>query len=263
MIKKELLDANYYINKLSMFMRESYGIIPQINILIDWMNSVDKTSDLIASMLDIWNEDYLTMVEEICGTGENEKPFLPLDVIASIVGCSRENIVEIPIESESEEENEENLNETKKEIITLNNEELLELIKIKILQNNYDGSLEAIKDLYINKLRYNIYYSLIPDVAGNSKYQSASCNIYLDDNKIPEEGQIIGEPISENIKKIFKYSDFFIESLGIVYNKLLITDIDKLLILNLDYGTKYHDDPNKKALYDENYVQNEDRIVLG
>lgn len=414
MIKKELLDANYYINKLSMFMRESYGIIPQINILIDWINSVDKTSDLIASILDIWNEDYLTMVEEICGTGESEKPFLPLDVIASIVGCSRENIIEVPtdpeiqevyteidggtfqfsltgtygrlivsqdpiteeysetvqnyrgyyydwtyvsmadryiesfmIERESEfvydksknigyfigddmgatsfvtikeglqttpssqtkgligrqlihydgtyyvsvdngikqqltfENQLEDLVENastftiykkkeveipsklKKEIVTLNNEELLELIKVKILQNNYDGSLEAIRDLYINKLRYNIYYSLIPNAVGNTEYQSASCNIYLDDNKIPKEGQSVGEPISENIKKIFKYSDFFIESLGIVYNKLLITDIDRLLILNRDYGEEYHDDPDKKALYDDNYVQNDNSIVLG
>ena len=242
MIKDKLLQKEYYIDKLSMFMRESYGIIPQIEIFVDWLNSMNATADVIASLLDIWNEDYLLSVKEIC---PNDEPFLPLDMIASLVGCSRRNVVMVP------DTNNDPITYNK-EILELNNEELLELIKVKIVQNNYDGSLKSIIDLYKNKLNYNIFYTL-SKCEGTSRYAPASCNVFIDDQKT--DGVT---PVSENIKKIFKYSDFFIQSLGIVYDKKMISDIDTLLILDKDYTNE-----GEYAIYPDDYVQDENSIVLG
>ena len=161
------------------------------------------------------------------GNGED---FKALDVIASIVGCSRKNKIIYEKDDKLVEE-----------MIDLSNEDLLDLIKIKIIQNNYKGTLREIIDLYKEKLYYQIFISLIPISTdeNNPSYKSAACNVYLTPKK-----SVDNEVISENMQKLFLYSDIFIESLGIAYNRTIVPDIDNILWLNRDYSFK-----NEKAIY--------------
>ena len=58
MIKEKLLDKNYYLSKLSMFMKESYGIEGNVDLMLDWMKSINSASVYITNVLDIWNPNY-------------------------------------------------------------------------------------------------------------------------------------------------------------------------------------------------------------
>ena len=174
-------------------------------------------------------ESQNTIVEEY-GDG---KDFKSLDIIASIVGCSRLNKIKYEEEGQKKEE-----------LIDLSNEDLLDLIKIKIIQNNYTGTLRELVELYKIKLNYKIYISLVQETFGETpSYRSAACNVYLEEVK-----DINNEIISPNMQKLFLYSDMFIESLGIEYNKTVVPNIDNLLWLDRDYAFK-----NEMALYDVQY----------
>ena len=161
-------------------------------------------------------------------------PFEMLDVIASIVGCSRYNniIIEDKIIN----------------LPALSNEDLLDLIKIKIIQNNYKGTAKEIIDLYKEKMNYNIYFMLednsVQEHSHLPGYESACCRVYLEDIMTDEEGN--SYYISDNIKKLFKYSDLFIQSVGITYHKYCISDIGNILTLDTNYMYV-----NEKAIYTE------------
>ena len=247
MIKPEILNYEYYISKLSMFMRDSYGIKEQLAIFVDWLKSIDNFSEVIANTIDIWNEEYASEMEKYDKKGEQ---FKPLDYIANIVGCSRVNKIYVSKDLDGTQ-----YDPPIEKILTLNNSELLDLIKIKIVQNNYTGSKKELRDLYQNKLDYKLIIGLTSDTSGAS-YQSATCLVYLDDNKTTDEH----EPISDNIKYLFKYSDLFIKSLGIDYQMALVTDLDQILKLDTTYDGQLY------ALYpdEEDYpVQQPDDIYLG
>ena len=161
------------------------------------------------------------------GDGE---PFKMLDIIASIVGCSRNNNIIIDGKVET--------------LKPLSNEDLLDLIKIKLIQNNYKGTTKEILDLYKEKLNYNIFIVLDKGntTATEHDYHSAYCKVYLEDFYMDEKGNT--QYLSDNIKKLFKYSDLFIQSMGITYDFVCISDIDNLLILDRDYTEK-----NEWAVY--------------
>ena len=168
-------------------------------------------------------------------TNINAKDFLFLDVIANIVGCSRNNVIK-----------QSTFNQINKKWYTtyikvdpLSNEDLLDLIKIKIIQNNYQGTMEELIDLYENKLKYSLYICLESDNnQEEASYRPASCIVYLADFKTD------GELITKSMRELFRYSDLFIQSMGISYNKALVSDLDSLLILDKDYGYK-----GQKAIY--------------
>ncbi len=242
MIKPEILNYEYYISKLSMFMRDSYGIKEQLAIFVDWLKSIDNLSEVIANTLDIWNDEYASEMEKY---DEKDEQFEPLDHIASIVGCSRVNKIYVSKDLDGTQ-----YEKPIEKIITLNNSELLDLIKIKIVQNNYTGSKKELRDLYQKKLDYKLIIGLTPNTTGTD-YQSATCLVYLDDNKIS------GKPISNNIKYLFKYSDLFIKSLGIDYQMALVTDLNQILKLDKEYEEPLY------ALYPDDHVQQPEDIYLG
>ena len=174
------------------------------------------------------------------------KEFKILDIIASMVGCSREYKIFIP--------NILNSKAGKYETFRLSNVDLLDVIKINIIKNNYKGTLQELIDIYKEKLNYSIYISQIPDSENTSpKERSAACNIYLE-----EVNSENGEAISNYILKLFKYSDLFIESVGVTYNKAIITEIDTLLTLDKEYTKE-----GQMALYYSDSIQESNSIVLG
>ena len=202
------------------------------NQTFDYVEFVNRGFGLIKPLKKL-NVDYESDEDIVIDEGEGED-FKELDIIASIVGCSRKNKIIY-----------EEKGVLKEELIDLSNEDLLDLIKIKVIQNNYKGTLREIIDLYRTKLNYEIYISLVPisTDADKPSYKSAACNVYL----IPKKTEN-NEAVSKNMQKLFLYSDIFIESLGIAYNRTIVPNMDNVLWLNKDYSYK-----NEMATYDIAY----------
>ena len=241
MIDELLLNKDYYIKHISMFLRDGYGIAGNLegqkgdfivdghmDIFLEYIQSLDSLCDYQINVLDIWNRNYIkdlnTMYEEK-GISK-DTPFEPLDKIAEIVGCKRENSFEMPASTGA----------TGTKTIVLNNSDLLELIKISIVQNNYKGTFEELKLLYEEKLGYNFYATLISEAYGSSSYKSAWVNIYIANYR--EDGT----KISDDLKELYLYNDLFIRSMGIQYQVLFVDYLDDVFTLDedqLDDETKY------------------------
>lgn len=232
MLKEKLTQREYYLNKLSMFLKESYGITAQMDVLVNWVQSVDNFSDISLACYDIWNENYKKDLQRMV---PNNEDFKPLDNLAELFGFQR--YMKLSYHDElTDTDVSENLH--------FSNNDLVDLIKVKIIQNNYQGTLQELVDLYAEKLGYTLYISLSKDTRYSTRYLSAYCLVYLEEKKID------GEIISENLKKMFKYSELFLKSLGIEYGLLLTSSISNILVLDKIYPTD--EENNQWALYSEN-----------
>lgn len=239
MLKEKLTEKKYYLDNMSMFLKESYGIEEQLNMFVDWLKSMDNLADVSISCLDIWNPNYKNDLKRKIS---NDEDFKPLDNLASLIGISRETKI-----SYYDKEKKEKVYE----ILHFSNDDLIDLIIINIIQNNYKGTTKELIDLYQKKLKYNIY--IVPSLKNLTTYNSAYCDVYL------EVTRSDGTTISENIQKMFKYSNLFLRSLGIEYNALLTTDISSILRLDTTYsGTQY-------AVYPDDFIPSDDDrlVVLG
>lgn len=239
MLKEKLTEKKYYLDNMSMFLKESYGIEEQLNMFVDWLKSMDNLADVSISCLDIWNPNYKNDLKRKIS---NDEDFKPLDNLASLIGISRETKI-----SYYDKEKKEKVYE----ILHFSNDDLIDLIIINIIQNNYKGTTKELIDLYQKKLKYNIY--IVPSLKNLTAYNSAYCDVYL------EVTRSDGTTISENIQKMFKYSNLFLRSLGIEYNALLTTDISNILRLDTTYsGTQY-------AVYPDDFIPSDDDrlVVLG
>lgn len=126
MIREDLLDLKYYLNSLSLFMRESYGISEQTKTFHSLLVQVNEYYDEFFEELDFFNHDAL---------GEM------LDKIGAIFGCSRK--FTIPIYDET------NIMEIVNYAqIDLNDDEYLIYIKTQAIKQYFDGSREMLQRLY-------------------------------------------------------------------------------------------------------------------
>lgn len=236
MLKEKLTEKKYYLDNMSMFLKESYGVEEQLNMFVDWLKSMDNLADVSISCLDIWNPKYKNDLKRKIS---NDEDFKPLDNLASLIGISRETKI-----SYYDKEKKEKVYE----ILHFSNDDLIDLIIINIIQNNYKGTTKELVDLYQNKLNYNIY--ITPSLKNFTAYNSAYCDVYL------EVTRSDGTTISENIQKMFKYSNLFLRSLGIEYNALLTTDMSNILRLDTIYsGTQY-------AVYPDDFISSDDDLLV-
>ncbi len=237
MLNKKLTTKEYYLSKLSMFLKESYGVTAQMELLVEWIQSVDNLSDVSLSCYDIWNKNYKEDLKRIV---PNNEDFKPLDNLAELFGFQRYMKLNYFDQVAQKDVS---------EVLHFSNDDLIDLIKIKVIQNNYQGTLQELIDLYAEKLDYTIYISLAKNPANVTRYRSAFCIVYL------EEKKKNGETISENLKKMFSYSDLFLQSLGIEYDLLLTSSISNILVLDKIYPNDdtqwalYSDDPNAPSYY--------------
>jgi len=122
MIIDKLKQKEYYLSKLTLFMRNSYGIEEQFTIfwklLIDIDSSIDDIFDALTLLKDIDVDDTLDKLAELVGSKRQ------LDVVYEI-----------------------NLTPTRF-TLNLTNKELLRSIKTRILQNNYFGTYQEFVDNY-------------------------------------------------------------------------------------------------------------------
>ena len=152
-------------------------------------------------MLNIFAKDYFTFLQNYIGSSSTDTVSDILDKIAYIFGVSR-NIKVTYTDYEGELHTNEQL--------SLNNNELLILIKGRIIQNYCDGSLEQV-NAYYQSVGLNI-------VVNTDQTIVATANLYL-----IQEQQLE----MSNIDKMFLAGLLVIESMGIEYKpqRLVPTNI--------------------------------------
>lgn len=194
MISNKLLDLDYYLDKLSMYFKRCYGIEEQFAMINSIMKQMNDTLDFTHERLDIMREDYDTIInqEQNGDTYSNVSDIL--DKIASIYGVARTFSVSYTASS---------ISVTDKQI-SLNNAELVVLIKARIIQNTYKGTYEECMQLYR-------LIGLDQFIIINNDVEDATCNMYLQ----PQS--------SENIQDMFLAGLLSLESLGITYNYDLVS----------------------------------------
>lgn len=130
---------DYYLKKLTLFMRNSFGMEEHIEVFFNILSDIDSVTDDVLQSLDVDNS-YL--YDDV------------LNKIAQIVGVSRN--LSVVVEGITKQ-------------LTLTNSELLRLIKTKIIQNNYNGTRSQFLSNYSNIFSnigwiFNIYDGANPGV---------------------------------------------------------------------------------------------------
>lgn len=113
MIDNKLKLKQYYLEKMPLFMRNSYGIEEQVHLYWSHLIGMSETFDELFDVL---------------GLNRHEDADHTLDIIAEIVGCKRRLDVDYVENSVH-----------KSATLHLTNLELLRFIRTRILQNNYSG----------------------------------------------------------------------------------------------------------------------------
>ncbi len=182
MLNEKLRSEQYYLDKLSLFLKNSYGIKEQVRLL--W----ELLTDMATSIDDVFNALRLEDDIDVDDT---------LDVLAEIVGCRRDLDVEVIHEGLT-------INKT----IHLTNKELIRFIKTKIIQNNYSGSYIDFVDNY-NSISLEVITLDDANVSGLSQQiLNAGADIDSDD----------ASGISSNDKYMFLSGNYSIKSVGITYD---------------------------------------------
>lgn len=237
-IPEQLLDTKflneqdeygYYISKMSMFLKNSYGMAEQLQMLLAMLKYVNDGGTKLFKLLDIYDPDYFlnnrlsndtyVLVPEIEKNISdypkyyirNNDEFVKaisiednydktheyyklienfLDILANIVGASRTVKLEIPSETGGEPEI---------KIINFSNQELLTLIKLKIAKNNFDGT---IGNLVKNYKDIGIQVIVINDIS-----TPGVATLYFG----------MQEGFTKNILDTMLYADYIIRPMGITY----------------------------------------------
>lgn len=200
LIPSRLLTNEYYLQQLTMMLRQSYGIPEQIDLFVRTLNVLNKR------ILDLYN---LTYVEDDYEGGHinidaiNELSTTQsdlLDKLAEIVGCSRYySFLETP----------------------LNNNELYVLIKFRILQNNFKGTYEEIKAIYEACFDDSVEFPDFSIDYYTDTTNPLTCMIVLDlSNIIDDEGNILDE--YKNLYALYMHDMLEVKSLGVRYTKMAV-----------------------------------------
>lgn len=217
-LTEKLKSFDYYKNKLPMYLRASDGFVSHFEIWYDLLagqnkNGVVNVCDTILNLLNIFDADFLKNLITLENTNLSDKhPYGTksdiLDKLALFFGFTRTFSCKYT----------ENQQEFTKDL-SLDNEELLILIKCQVLKSSYDGTYSQYKDFYgsigldlmiLTKPNYPLTVDLIL-----AKINKASPG---------EKGYH-----SENVEIMFKSDLLRAQSLGVTYN-CSIVDLTSFLI---------------------------------
>lgn len=124
MLNDKLRSKNYYLSKLTLFLRNSYGIEEQVDLYWNILNVMLESIDSVFEALSLEQEIDVDHT---------------LDILAEIVGCKRNLDVEYYDNAT-----------LVKETLFLNNRELIRSIRTRIIQNNYFGGQDQLSENYSN-----------------------------------------------------------------------------------------------------------------
>lgn len=203
MLPDILKSEKYYLDKLSMMLKLSWGVEQTFDMFITMLVLVDEALDSIMSVLDITKDETFIKIYE---ADANESDIL--DKLAHLYGVSRNFTMKY-----HDDDDIEHPDSVVTTSFSLNNFELWMLIKGQILQNQYDGTYKQTTDYY-SRMQLPIIMRTSGSVSNN-----ATCWIYLNKSATIEIGNY-RFTITENIQKMFKAGLFTIKSLGIKYTHL-------------------------------------------
>lgn len=205
LILDKLQSLDYYINKLPIYLRQSYGFIEHFKIWHEILVGQSDTTGVVGSantllhLLNIFDKDYLTYISNLEGSGKSEdEPYGTvsdmLDKIAHLFAVKRKFTI-----------TDKNNNIVS---FSLNNEDLLILIKAQIVKNYCDGSREIISKYY-----KDVGLLVLTKTSG-----SAQVNLQLIDKT--KEGNV--HQYSDNVRTMFLNNLLTIESMGIIYTTAIL-----------------------------------------
>lgn len=130
MLNEKLRQKSYYLEKLPLFLRNSYGVEDQVHIywslLTDQLTTIDDLFSALALEYDGEYDDTLDKLAELVGAKRS------LDVKYKEAGTLKEATLH------------------------LNNRELVRFIRTRIMQNNYFGGFEQLQENY-QRLGLNVF----------------------------------------------------------------------------------------------------------
>lgn len=256
LINSQLLDEKFYLQSMSLFLKNSYGMEDRCKMYVNILNNVVDTSEELFNRLNIFYYDISTKKDycDLNGIDKSSTSDRYLDLIAGIFNINREFEIRYTNPGESS---------VNAETIELDNYELMLYIQAIATKFIFDGSYEQLHYFYngTSLLNYDLYYGdsearytdtdlciltnnttkFLPITNLGIKYMTVpeaplKCNIYYTGS--PE---IYNN--HTNIKKLFYGGYLTIESLGIVYNRLIA--------LALFQGVFYEEDnPENIMFYD-------------
>lgn len=192
MIREDLLEFQYYLDRLSKFMQESYGICGQVETFWSLLKQVNDYYDEFFKKLNFFSED-----------PEGDM----LDKIGAIFGCRRN--FTIPIYNASDPFIIDNYAQ-----INLDDGDFLTYIKTQVIKQNFDGTRETLQKLYSTYVNGQIQKGMI-----DLRF------LYMTENQ--EDGAVCTirwdtENPSENLRLLFENGYLTIESLGVLYNRSIV-----------------------------------------
>ena len=249
LINERLLSKDFYLEHLSLFLKNSFGMIDREETYRAILNNVNDISIDFFSRLDIYNlmfqDDYFERNKPDGMSADEYKESYSddvLDVIAGIFGIKREfNIQYYGANINGHYGSDPN--QLYKETITLNNRELLIYIQVIITRLNYQGTAGEIKNLYygsnteVQKLK--IYYTW-------SDQNPLNCNVYFCNSEEVEDGG----NYNSNLVKLFLSDNLLIESLGVEYKKNI-----GLHAFQVRFDVDTPDIANHKYIFDPDFTQ--------
>lgn len=220
LIIEKLRTWDYYLTKLPLYLRNSWGIDEHFHMLFELLQQLEENGAQLLFGFNVFSDEYseymnqfgnsnylvasnnLECSENVTTQSGTSYDFDLLEKIAEWYGVTRYFDVEYV----------ENLVIIKKQL-KLTNEELLKLVLAKIILNNFNGSYEQIRELY-NKINLPIYVLTSISSPGH-------VILYMDASRISN--------VTDNIKDLFKSGQFTLPSMGILYSTDIV-DISSLAL---------------------------------
>ncbi len=139
MIKNKLLDWNYYLKKIPLYLRNSYGFTSHFEIMFVILKAINDIGDGLLTSINLFDKNYFENVKElITDVDEDGTTFDLLDKFASLYNINRN--LDINYDDGNGHSYTGN--------ITLKNSELLKFILVRCVLSNYDGTYENLRSLY-------------------------------------------------------------------------------------------------------------------
>ena len=206
MIRKDLLDLQYYLDRLSKFMQESYGIDKQVETFQTLLKQINEYYDRYFEELNFFKYD------------EYEEGSELLNMIGKVFNCERS--FTLPIYDVNNP-----LTIIGYESVDLNNDEYLMYIKTQVIKQNFDGGRETLQKLYSTYINGQNHPGILEDFyILYTTPANARCEIRWN-----------AENPSENLRKLFENGYLTIESMGIMYTRS-IENFNKFAYFEIQYA---------------------------
>lgn len=196
-INEKTLEWNYYLKKLPLYLQNSYGFSEHFKNLYQIMLDTNRTATDLLNALNLTKPNYFKNLNLSINLENAEKIILPsdytydlLDKMAILYGVSRFLDVDYT--------DPKGIHQHKQ--LKLTNDELLKLILVKVVQNNYNGTYEDMRKLY-ELIELPIYVF-------NSDEKSADVYLIYD---------LTNTSFTDNLQDLFFANLLSITSLGIKY----------------------------------------------